>query len=101
MGADLRAATILVRVNTPRISRRHVKVRSFLYHRWILDKSERLVRTDEQTGSPVPPDGSPHWSFSLIRRPEDGASGEAPIRSRVGCLQSRAELPRRRNLPLT
>src|SRR5262245_15111416 len=46
MGADLRAATILVRVNTPRISRRHVKVRSFLYHRWILDKSERLVRAD-------------------------------------------------------
>jgi hypothetical protein len=44
MGADLRAATILVGVDNPRISRRHAMVRSFFCHQWILDKSETLVR---------------------------------------------------------
>jgi hypothetical protein len=33
MGADLRAATILVGLSNPRISRRHGKVRSLLLHR--------------------------------------------------------------------
>src|SRR3954453_3470113 len=43
MGADLRAATILVGLSNPRISRRHVMVRSLLRHLLGPGKSERQV----------------------------------------------------------
>jgi hypothetical protein len=45
MGADLRAATILVCVNTPRISRRHGTVRSLLCQQGVHGKSETQPRT--------------------------------------------------------
>src|SRR5438067_3829836 len=45
MGADLRAATTLVGVSNPRISRRHAVARSLLRHQWVHDKSETLVGT--------------------------------------------------------
>src|SRR5512135_3786294 len=53
MGADLRAATILVRVSNPRISRRHVKVRSLLRHHRVPSKSESLVRNPGENKGPL------------------------------------------------
>src|SRR5947208_5961731 len=54
MGADLRAATILVGLSNPRISRRHGMVRSLLRHQWIHGKSETLVREGAKKGAARP-----------------------------------------------
>jgi hypothetical protein len=50
MGADLRAAAILIGLDNPRITKQHAMVRSFLRHQQFPNKSETLVREASYKG---------------------------------------------------